>query len=125
MAVLNTARRNYLHHFAASLNSAAKLARIFAFVLFVLFFPVLTHAQTASGEYKLKAVFLFNFVQFVEWPAEAYSDERSPTIIGILGADPFGQTLEETVQGEVIRGRKIEVRRYKTVKEIGECHVLF
>ncbi|HEX3129706.1 MAG TPA: YfiR family protein, partial [Thermoanaerobaculia bacterium] len=41
-------------------------------------------------EYQLKAAFLFNFVKFVEWPAEAFNGERSPLSICVYGADPFG-----------------------------------
>ena len=102
-----------------------KFAQIFFLALFAISLPLFSHAQSISPEYKLKAVFLFNFVQFVEWPAEAFSDEKSPIIIGVLGPDPFGKTLDETVQDEIVRNRTIKVRRYKTVKEVGECHVLF
>ena len=77
------------------------------------------------GEYQLKAVFLFNFTQFVEWPREAFADPDDPLIIGVLGADPFGPYLDQTVQGEKINGRAIEVRRYRNVAEIQACHVLF
>lgn len=83
-------------------------------------------AQTAPpNEYQLKAVFLFNFTQFVEWPREAFADPDEPLIIGVLGADPFGPYLDQTVQGEKINGRAIEVRRYRSVAEIQACHVLF
>lgn len=124
MAFLNTTSRDCFSRSAARSISGANFARII-FALFAVLLPFLAGAQTVSSEYKIKAVFLFNFVQFVEWPESAYPDAESPTIIGVLGSDPFGKTLEETVQGEVIRNRKIEVRRYKSVKEIGQCHVLF
>jgi hypothetical protein len=34
------------------------------------------HAQSVSPAYKLKAVFLYNFVQFVDWPPTAFVDEK-------------------------------------------------
>src|SRR5436190_4645336 len=80
---------------------------------------------TLSNEFQLKAVFLFNFTQFVEWPREAFADPNAPIIIGVLGTDPFGGYLDETVQGEKINGRPLEIRRYRNVAEIGVCHVLF
>jgi hypothetical protein len=46
------------------------------------------------------AVFLFNFTQFTEWPRSAFASEEAPLVIGIIGADPFGKYLEETVSGE-------------------------
>ena len=99
--------------------------RIFFATTFTLFLAFYAHGQTASPEYKLKAVFLYNFVQFVDWPETAFADPQSPFIIGVLGSDPFGGTLEETVAGEIVKNRKIEVRRYKKVKDIESCHVLF
>ena len=34
-----------------------------------------------SPEYQVKAVFLFHFAQFVEWPASAFPTAKSPLII--------------------------------------------
>jgi hypothetical protein len=83
-------------------------------------------AQTAQTlEYRVKAVFLFNFAQFVEWPAAAFPDSQAPVVIGILGDDPFGPLLEETVRGETLAGRPFEVRRYRRADEIKTCHILF
>ncbi len=45
----------------------------------------------APSEYQVKAVFLFNFGQFVEWPKDAFDTPQAPFVIGILGDDPFGQ----------------------------------
>jgi hypothetical protein len=79
----------------------------------------------ATREYDLKAAFLFNFAQFVEWPAEAFSDASAPFIIGVLGEDPFGRSLDEIVAHEAVRNRKIAVRRYRNVQEISTCHILY
>jgi hypothetical protein len=83
-------------------------------------------AQTApTPEYRLKAVFLFNFAQFVEWPASAFPEPDTPLVIGVLGEDPFGAYLDETVRGERVNDRPLAVRRYRRVEEIGACHILF
>jgi uncharacterized protein DUF4154 len=88
--------------------------------------PAKAHAQvSASPEYQLKAVFLFNFAQFVEWPASAFAGPDTPLVIGVLGEDPFGSYLDETVRAETVNGRPLEVRRYRGVAEIGTCHILF
>jgi hypothetical protein len=84
--------------------------------------PVL--AQSPS-EYQLKAVFLFNFAQFVEWPATAFADPEAPLIIGVLGQDPFGPQLDEVVRDEVVRGRKLQVQRYQRAEAATDCHILF
>jgi hypothetical protein len=73
-------------------------------------------------EYKVKAAFLFNFLKFVEW-APAVGD--SPWGICVLGHDPFGVVLEETVRGKIVNGRTIEVRRYGRPGDVKDCNILF
>jgi uncharacterized protein DUF4154 len=88
--------------------------------------PTDSLAQAAPDpEYQLKAVFLFNFAQFVEWPTSAFPNSQTPLVIGILGDDPFGPYLDETVRGETVNDRPLVVRRYRSVEEITTCHILF
>ena len=75
----------------------------------------------AYSEYEVKAAFLFNFVQFVKWPAGF----NGPVTIGILGDDPFGGALEKTIQGEVVNGRKLAVKRAKAVADLKGCQIVF
>lgn len=83
-------------------------------------------AQTLpSREYQLKAVFLFNFTQFVDWPPSSFDTEQSPLVIGILGANPFGSFLEETVSNEKINGHSVIVHYYNNEEEAKTCHLLF
>ena len=78
-----------------------------------------------SAEYQLKAVFLFNFAQFVEWPARAFRDPKAPLVIGILGEDPFGTYLDDLVSGEKIGERPLLVRRYQRAEDLTGCHIVF
>ena len=85
-----------------------------------------SHAQAPTpAEYQLKAVFLFNFAQFVEWPPEASQGSHAPLIIGVLGEDPFGVYLDETVRGEKVNDRPLVVQRYRRIDEMKACHILF
>lgn len=78
-----------------------------------------------TREFQIKAAFLYNFAQFVEWPPNTFETDESPLVIGILGMDPFGTFLDDLVKGERVNGRTLLVERYATVDEMGECHVLF
>lgn len=78
-----------------------------------------------AHEYALKSVFLFQFARFVTWPARSFRDESTPITIGILGEDPFGASLDEVVAGEAVGTRKLEVRRYGLIDQVGPCHILF
>lgn len=82
-------------------------------------------AAESPSEYQVKAVFLYNFAQFVEWPPEAFADERAPLVIGVLGQDPFGPDLDAALRGETAANRPLVVRRFANVAEIDVCHILF
>jgi len=86
--------------------------------------PATAQTVRASAS-EVQAVFLFNFAQFVDWPAEAFPDPQAPLVIGILGKDPFGSFLDETVLGETVRGRTFRIDRYRRVEEVKDCHILF
>ena len=80
------------------------------------------------GEYQIKAVFLYRFAMFVEWPADAFDDPASPIVIGILGDDPFGDVLDKVIENETINDRKLEVRRFERFDnslDLTACHILF
>ncbi len=93
-------------------------------LLLGLLFPAALPAQV-SREYDVKAAFLYNFITFTDWPAEAFSSPESPYVIGVVGDDPFGRALDEIVNGERIKGRPLVVRRVGQVGEARRCHVLF
>ena len=69
-------------------------------------------AESASPrEYQIKAAFLFNFAQFVEWPPATLANPRASVVVGVLGEDPFDSHLEDTVRGETVGGRPLVVVR--------------
>jgi len=82
-------------------------------------------AAAVPGEYQVKAVFLYNFTHFVEWPADAFPDPQAPFVIGVLGQDPFGAALDEAVRGESVNGRPLVVQRYSGVSDLKPCQILF
>jgi hypothetical protein len=76
-------------------------------------------------EYEVKAVFLFNFAQFIDWPESALADTNAVFVIGVLGEDPFGAVLDQIVSGERIRGRPLTVRRFRKQEDARGCHLVF
>lgn len=82
------------------------------------------NARPQSPEYQIKAAFLFNFAKFVEWPAEALSNDPS-FVIGILGKDPFGRLIDEAVAGKSVRDKQIIVKRFSRIEDAADAHILF
>jgi hypothetical protein len=76
-------------------------------------------------EYRVKAAFLYNFAKFVQWPPESFESPTVPFAICVLGRDPFGRSLDDTVAGRTIEGRSFVVRHIASVKQVAGCHVLF
>ena len=86
-----------------------------------------TAAESAAGvsEYQVKAAFIYNFTKFTDWPASSFPSAGAPIVIGIVGEDPFGKIMDDIVRGEVVRGRRLVVKRYRADEDLRGCHVLF
>ncbi|MFH1109651.1 MAG: YfiR family protein [Planctomycetota bacterium] len=79
---------------------------------------------------QVKAAYLYNFAKFTTWPNNAFADESAPVVIGILGVDPFGETLDKTVEGKTVENRKFLVKRLPPRSEndrtaLRSCHILY
>jgi hypothetical protein len=96
-----------------------------ATVLLALLTAPLRAGPMLPDEYALKSVFLYNFCHFIEWPDSAFNSPNEPLIIGIVGEDPFGSLLRETVEGETYHGRRIQIEHYRGPRDIRHCHLLF
>jgi hypothetical protein len=114
-------------HRAGAADTTAKWRRIAPWIIaLILFNAAAGNAQSQKElEYKLKAVYLFNFLQFSEWPDSAFTDARSPIILGVVGNDPFGTVLDEVLQSEKVGVHPITVVRFRTADEITSCQALF
>jgi hypothetical protein len=82
-------------------------------------------AQAQVDEYRLKAAFLLNFAKFVEWPEQSFKAPTDPVVICILGANPFGNALSETINGKVAGGRALTVRPISDAQAACACSILF
>ncbi len=107
---------------------ACRRRAVFWLTLFVLVWGggINLFAQsTESKEYQIKAAFLLNFIQFVEWPPSVFTNANEPFRIGVLGENPFGSALEETVHDETVKNHKIIVQYAVGIKDLKDCQVIF
>src|SRR5687768_2381393 len=81
-------------------------------------------SQATSVEYQVKAVYLFNFAKFVDWPRQAFARPDTPFSVCLAG-DPFEGALEKTIQGETINGRPLAVRRLSAGENLSGCHMVY
>jgi hypothetical protein len=80
-------------------------------------------ATAAFSEDEVKAAFLYNFGNYVQWPV---AGRASDTIdIAVLGAPAIAAELEQFVQGRTIQGMPVRVRRIRATNELAGDEVLF
>jgi hypothetical protein len=106
-----------------------KIEFALAVLMSVLSFPAVPRSAAAQAsavpDYQVKATFLFQFTQFVDWPQEAFTSGQAPLVIGILGQDPFGTFLDQIVRNEKANDRALAVRRYPRLEDVKNCQLLF
>lgn len=99
-------------------------------------------ASASSREYQVKAAFLYNFIQFTEWPAAKIADNNNAISIGIIGDDPFGAAFDP-VKEKSVKNKKMVIKRFgrftelikganedksksaENTEALRKCHVLF
>ena len=86
--------------------------------------------QPAAQQYELKAVYLYNFLQFVQWPeSQRLLSKDGAMVIGIVGDSPFGKAFEE-LQATIRKSgtkpvRVIQYGSYHEGLDMKNCHILF
>jgi hypothetical protein len=98
---------------------------MFLSMLCLLFTTVGAFAVSTPSEYQVKAAFLYNFSRFVDWPSGSFAQSGSPLVIGVVGQDPFGSSLDKVTDGKTVDGRNIIIRRFRRVSDMEPCHILF
>jgi hypothetical protein len=93
-------------------------------LLLLLWLPARAQEITAPED-KVKAAFLYNFTKFVEWPTNVFATPDAPLVIGVLGRDPFGQVLDDTLKNKTVKNRRVVLVRCKRTEDAAGCHVLY
>ncbi|HEX5435432.1 MAG TPA: YfiR family protein [Candidatus Angelobacter sp.] len=75
-------------------------------------------------EYQVEAAYLLNFGKFVTWPAEISSQRKSFGLC-VLGPDPFGRVLVQTVSGETLDGKPVITKHIASISQSAGCAVVF
>ncbi len=92
----------------------------FSIVLLSILFSSNAYSRDFS-EYDVKAVYLYNFIDFMSWPIDNQSESKK---ICIFGTNPFERALDELVKSENQKDR-IVIDYPKKLEEIQDCHILF
>jgi len=96
-----------------------------AVVLSALFAGARAHAQSSSDEAQIKAAFVYNFLKFVDWPAEAFHTPQDPFVVAIVGESDTADATERFLGAKLVGTRPIVVRRLKWDQSLTGVHAVF
>ncbi|MDY6933381.1 MAG: YfiR family protein [Spirochaetota bacterium] len=83
------------------------------------------YARSPSyNEYLVKAAFLYNIAKFIDWSPKAFKNDQSDIVLHIIGEDTFGNAIN-SIRGKTINGRKLVIKRSRSLQEFEKCHILF
>ena len=87
--------------------------------------PHVGHGEPPSLETQVKATYLYNFIQFVEWPQATWADGDAFPLC-VLGNERLGAALD-AFGGERVDGHVIRVLRLSTIDEAApnRCKLVF
>jgi hypothetical protein len=79
-------------------------------------------SQTEAEEYKLKAAFMYNFTNFIEWAPDPSADVF---IIGVLGPSLIIDPLTEIAKTKKVNNKRIVIKEFSSPEELTFCNILF
>jgi hypothetical protein len=87
--------------------------------------PTGLRAESAmQREYEIKAAYLYNFINYIEWPENALPSTGGTITIGIVGENPFAGALQ-SLAGKQVKGRSLAVKQITDPKDIDQCQIVF
>lgn len=81
-------------------------------------------ASAQFGYYEIRGMMIYHFGRFVTWPERVFQNENK-IILGILGDDPFGASIDEILRNRRIRGRQWDIKRGNSLSELKGSHIIF
>jgi hypothetical protein len=102
----------------------AILGRLVIGTVLMLAITALAQAQNAErySEDAVRAVFLYRFTGYIEWPPTASAGEFS---IAVLGADGVADALAQLLAGRSIKDKPAHVYKLKRPQDLGNAQVVY
>ena len=94
------------------------------FLLLLVFISLSVNAENASYEYEIKAAFIYNFINFVEWPQSDSKSDTGSFNVCILGDNRLS-AASKTIQGKPVQGKILQVKHIANAGEHEECDLIF
>lgn len=80
--------------------------------------------QRRAPEEDVKAAFLYNFAQLVEWPSDSPQRNKASLNLGVWADKERSRRVARIVQGKQVDGRPIVVRVMHDIGALQDCQIL-
>jgi hypothetical protein len=111
---------------SARKSSSHRLACIATTIVFLsVLTPSFADNSNDNSEYRVKLAFLYNFAQFVQWPAESFPNSVAPFTICVVGQNPFEGEIENDLRGRSVGGHPLELKTLNSQGDPRGCQIIF
>lgn len=100
-----------------------KLLFIFVSVLLLSSWIVVVPDQSEDANAKIKAIYIYNFTKYIEWPA---SYREGNFVVGVLGTSvPVLSELNKMAASKTVGTQKFEIKPVSTAADCAKCHIVY
>lgn len=93
-------------------------------IIFLVLLSVFAFSQKAD-EYQVKSAYIEKVTRFISWPEQKNLAQKDTFIIGIVGEDPFGETIHTYFKNQTIKEKTAKIITINSIEEIEKCDLLF
>jgi hypothetical protein len=87
-------------------------------LLFLIF--VSTANRIKAQEEKFKAIFIYNFTRYINWPIKS-----GDFVVTVLGNDPITGEMESIATKKMVGNSKIRIVTINSPSELGNCQIVY
>ncbi|GHM98690.1 hypothetical protein WSM22_01800 [Cytophagales bacterium WSM2-2] len=99
-----------------------KTVKVAAVALVVMLASTFANAQDARPMHEIYSMMVFNFVKYVQWPA---NDASKEFVIGVVGNNDMFNTLTTWYGGKPKGAKTYVIKKFKDASELTDCQVVF
>ncbi len=83
------------------------------------------NSGAAASEERVKAAFIYKFLNYADWPPASFAKPESPYVIGVIGADAIADELAKISAGRSVNSRPAVIKKIQPGDALHGIHVLF